>query len=227
MPFPRKLLNSYEEITVDLHPHWIYFGEPVLALVGSIVLAILVLSFTDGTIQKGLAFITVALIVVTAGWTIVRYLKWTSTNFVITTHRLIFRQGIFAKHGVEIPLERVMNVNFNQSILERIVGAGDLLIESGGRDGQQRFSDIRKPEEVQNLIHAQVEANSMRHEQPAAMPPPPPPPVNVDVAGQLEKLEGLRSRGTITPEEFEAQKLTACASSVSYRRSPRRSSRGA
>jgi uncharacterized membrane protein YdbT with pleckstrin-like domain len=206
MPFPRKLLNSYEEITVDLHPHWIYFGEPVLALVGSIVLAILVLSFTDGTIQKGLAFITVALIVVTAGWTIVRYLKWTSTNFVITTHRLIFRQGIFAKHGVEIPLERVMNVNFNQSILERIVGAGDLLIESGGRDGQQRFSDIRKPEEVQNLIHAQVEANSMRHEQPAAMPPPPPPPVNVDVAGQLEKLEGLRSRGTITPEEFEAQK---------------------
>jgi uncharacterized membrane protein YdbT with pleckstrin-like domain len=207
MPFPRKLLNSYEEITVDLHPHWIYFGEAVLALVGSIVLAILVLTLTDGTVQKGLAFVTVALIVVTAGWVIVRYLKWTSTNFVITTHRLIFRQGIFAKHGVEIPLERVMNVNFNQSILERIVGAGDLLIESGGRDGQQRFSDIRKPEEVQNLIHAQVEANSMRHEQPAAMaPPPPPPPVNVDVAGQLEKLEGLRSRGTITPEEFEEQK---------------------
>jgi len=208
MPFPRKLLNSYEEITVDLHPHWIYFFEPVLALVGSIVLAIVVLSFTDGTIQKGLAFIVVALIVVTAVWVIVRYCKWTSTNFVITTHRLIFRQGLFAKHGVEIPLERVMNVNFNQSIVERLVGAGDLLIESGGKDGQQRFSDIRKPEQVQNLIHAQVESNSARHLQPAsaAPPPPPPPPAPVDVAGQLEKLEGLRSRGTITPEEFDEQK---------------------
>jgi uncharacterized membrane protein YdbT with pleckstrin-like domain len=203
MPFPRKLLNSYEEITVDLHPHWIYFAEPVLSLVGSIVLAIIVLSLTDGTVKKVLAFLTVALIVYCAGWVIIRYMKWSTTNFVITTHRLIFRSGVFAKHGVEIPLERVMNVNFGQSIFERIVGAGDLLIESGGKDGQQRFTDIRKPEQVQNLIHAQVESNSVRHDQPAAAPPPPMP---VDVAGQLEKLEGLRSRGTITPEEFEEQK---------------------
>jgi uncharacterized membrane protein YdbT with pleckstrin-like domain len=167
------------------------------------VLAVIVLSLTDGTVKKILAFLTVALIVFCAGWVIVRYLKWSTTNFVITTHRLIFRSGVFAKHGVEIPLERVMNVNFGQSIFERIVGAGDLLIESGGKDGQQRFSDIRKPEQVQNLIHAQVESNSIRHDQPAAAAPPPPP---VDVAGQLEKLEGLRSRGTITPEEFEEQK---------------------
>lgn len=210
MPFPRKLLNSYEEITVDLHPHWIYFAEPVLALVGSIVLAILVLSLTDGGLRTALAFLTVALILVTAGWLIIRYLKWSTTNFVITTHRLIFRSGIFAKHGVEIPLERVMNVNFNQSIFERIVGAGDLLIESGGRDGQQRFSDIRKPEQVQNLIHAQIESNSDRHTPEQAPPPPPAPPAphagQLDVAGQLEKLEGLRSRGTITAEEFEEQK---------------------
>jgi uncharacterized membrane protein YdbT with pleckstrin-like domain len=204
MPFPRRLLNSYEEITVDLHPHWIYFAEAALSLIGSIVLAILVLSLTDGTVRTALAFITVALIVVSAVWLVVRYLKWSSTNFVITTHRLIFRQGIFAKHGVEIPLERVMNVNFNQTIFERIVGAGDLLIESGGKDGQQRFTDIRKPEHVMNLIHAQVESNSTRHDQPAPLPAPPASPV--DVAGQLEKLEGLRSRGTITPAEFEEQK---------------------
>jgi uncharacterized membrane protein YdbT with pleckstrin-like domain len=196
MPFPRKLLNSYEEITVDLHPHWIYFAEPALMLIGSIVLAIVVLALTHDSVRGVLAILTVALIVVSAVWLVVRYFKWTSTNFVITTHRLIFRQGIFAKHGVEIPLERVMNVNFNQTILERIVGAGDLLIESGGKDGQQRFSDIRKPEQVMNLIHAQVESNSNRHDQPAAPPPPASP---VDVPGQLEKLEGLRSRGTITP----------------------------
>jgi uncharacterized membrane protein YdbT with pleckstrin-like domain len=215
MPFPRKLLNSYEEVSVDLHPHWIYFAEPMLSLLGSIVLAILVLLLPSGTGRNILSIITLALIVVSAGWVILRYLKWSTTNFVITTHRLIFRSGIFAKHGVEIPLERVMNVNFNQSIFERIVGAGDLLIESGGKDGQQRFSDIRKPEQVQNLIHAQIESNSNRHDAanvPPPPPPPPPPPAPVphagqlDVAGQLEKLEGLRARGTITAEEFEEQK---------------------
>ena len=49
-----------------------------------------------------------------------------------------------------------MNVNFNQSIWERIIGAGDLLIESGGKDGQSRFSDVRKPELVAKEIHEQA-----------------------------------------------------------------------
>jgi uncharacterized membrane protein YdbT with pleckstrin-like domain len=208
MPFPRRLVNSYEEITLDLHPHWISLAEPVLSLIGSIVLAILVLVFTDSGTKPRAFFgvVVIALILVTAGWLIVRYLKRATTNFVITTHRLIFRSGVFAKHGVEIPLERVMNVNFNQSIFGRVIGAGDLLIESGGKDGQQRFADIPKPEQVQNLIHAQVESNSTRHD---LHPPPAPegaPGTPVDVADQLEKLEGLRSRGTITPEEFEEQK---------------------
>ena len=94
---------------------------------------------------------------VAALWLVGRYLKWISTNFVITSQRLIFRQGIIAKSGIEIPLDRVNNVNFSQGIIERMLGAGDLLIESGGEDGQQRFTDIRHPDEVQNLIHAQVE----------------------------------------------------------------------
>ena len=205
MPFPRRLLNANEEITLDLHPHWMYFAEAALALIGSIVLAILVLTLTNGTVRNVLAFVTVALLVLTAAWVVIRYLKWTTTNFVITTDRLIFRSGVFAKHGIEIPLDRVMNVNFNQTIFERIVSAGDLLIESGGKDGQQRFSDIRKPEQVQNLIHAQVAANHDRFytgQAQAAAPQPGP----TDVAGQLEKLEGLLSRGTITREEFEEQK---------------------
>lgn len=135
----------------------------------------------------------------TLAWVIVRYLKWRTTYFVITSDRLIFRNGVIAKAGIEIPLERVNNVNFKQGIFERIIGAGDLLIESGGEDGQQRFSDIAKPEKVQNLIHTQMEENQKRSFS-----------VNVtggnDVATQLEKLEGLRDRGSISVEEFELQK---------------------
>jgi hypothetical protein len=50
----------------------------------------------------------------------------------------------------------VNNVNFHQTAFERIVGAGDLLIESGGEDGQSRFSNIRDPENVQNLIQRTI-----------------------------------------------------------------------
>ena len=53
---------------------------------------------------------------------LVRYAQWFTTNFVITSDRVIFRMGVFAKHGIEIPLERVNNVIFHQSILERMLG---------------------------------------------------------------------------------------------------------
>ena len=133
-------------------------------------------------------------------WLIGRYLKWISTNFVITSQRVIFRQGIFAKSGIEIPLERVNNVNFSQGVFERMLGAGDLLIESGGEDGQQRFTDIRHPDKVQNLIHSQMEGVARRRGGYAA------PTAGPSVPEQLERLEGLLERGSITQDEFDAQK---------------------
>jgi uncharacterized membrane protein YdbT with pleckstrin-like domain len=210
MPFPRKLLNSYEEIAVDLHPHWMYFAEPVLALVGALVVTIVV-KFGPGFLDKDpLVLLCVAAILGCAGWLGIVYLKWVTTNFVITNDRVIFREGVLAKRGVEIPLERVNNVNFNQSIFERLVGAGDLAIESAGKDGASLFTDIRKPEAVQNLIHAQVEQNENRkwdrlgpQHQSTPLPPPAPSP---DVYAQLEKLDELRQRGVLTQAEFEAQK---------------------
>ena len=56
---------------------------------------------------------------------------------------------------------------------------------------------------MQNLIHAQMEQNENRKfgHMGAAVGGG-----GADVATQLEKLEGLRERGSISPEEFEAQK---------------------
>ena len=160
----------------------------------------------DGNTRKFLGYVLLAVIVVSALWLVQRFAKWKTTNFVITSDRVIFRQGLIAKSGIEIPLGRVNNVNFNQSVFERLIGAGDLLIESGGEDGQQRFSDIRNPQAVQNLLHAQVEAKANRGGNGGGAFAAPPPPPAVDVAGQLEKLEGLLQRGSLSQEEFDAQK---------------------
>lgn len=198
MPYPKKNLNANESIALDMHPHWWYFAEPAAALVGAIVLGIVILAKTD---NDALNWIALILLAISALWLVGRYLKWITTNFVITSQRLIFRQGVFAKSGIEIPLERVNNVNFNQSVFERMLGAGDLLIESGGEDGQQRFTDIRKPDKVQNLVHAQMEGLAMRrggYARSAAS--------ESDVTAQLERLEGLLDRGTISQDEFDAQK---------------------
>ena len=204
MPYPKKNLNANETIALDMHPHWWFFAEPAVSLLGSIVLGVLVLAYTDeGTTTRNAAgLVVLALLVITALWLIGRYLKWLTTNFVITSQRLIFRAGVIAKSGIEIPLERVNNVNFSQSVFERMLGAGDLLIESGGEDGQQRFTDIRRPDKVQNLVHSQVDELIQRRASYGRQAPV----AGGDVADQLERLEGLLQRGTITQEEFDSQK---------------------
>jgi membrane protein YdbS with pleckstrin-like domain len=201
MPYPKKLLNDYEELAVDLHPHWWYFAETVFAFVVSIVIGIVVL----GTDESWLKWIALGLIVASAIWLLIRYLKWATTNFVITSDRVIFRHGVIAKSGIEIPLERVNSVHFNQSVFERMIGAGDLLIESGAEGGQQRFTDVHNPDKIQNLIHSQMELNEGRMYKGgpgggsgvAAA---------ADLTSQLERLEALRDRGSLTDAEFESQK---------------------
>lgn len=204
MPYPKKLLNPDETVALDLHPHWWFFFEAAAALMVSIIAGIAVrVGLNSGNTRKYLGYVVLVAIGVSAIWLLVRYMKWVTTNFVITNDRIIFRQGVVGKSGIEIPLDRVNNVNFNQSAFERLLGAGDLLIESGGEDGQQRFTDVRKPQRVQNLVHAQVEAKSRQRGGYSASSAP----AGVDdVAGQLEKLEGLLQRGSLTQEEFDAQK---------------------
>jgi uncharacterized membrane protein YdbT with pleckstrin-like domain len=196
MPFPRKLLNDDETIAVDLHPHWFHFAWPVTVLVVGLVFGGLALSLEDGTVNDVVRWVALAAIVVGILWVVQAYVTWRTAHFVITSDRIIYRSGFIVKNGVDIPLERVNNVIFRQRLLERIFGAGDLLIESAGESGQQRFSDIRHPDKIQKLIYSQINLNEERGRMPAG----------TDAATQLEKLEGMLERGTLTREEFDAQK---------------------
>jgi len=200
MAYPKKLLNDFETVALDLHPHWWFFAEPVAALLASLAFGIasLVIDVNDD-VQTVWRWAALAMIAVSAVWLVARYAKWSTTNFVITSDRLIFRSGVLAKQGIEIPLERVNNVIFSQTVFERMLGAGDLVIESAGADGQQRFTDIKHPERVQKLLHAQMESNEQRTYQNLGG-------AATDVASQLEKLEGMLERGTLTQEEFDRQK---------------------
>src|SRR5436190_2006354 len=133
------------------------------ALIGSFLLGILVYQNSDNAgIGTGLRFLIAALIVFCVGWFIVRYLKWISTQFVVTNDRVIHRVGVISKRGIEIPLERINTVFFKQGIFERMIGAGDLGIESAGERGIETFEDVRKPSVVQNEIYRQMEANNVR-----------------------------------------------------------------
>lgn len=209
MGYPTRLLREGEEITLDLQPHWWFFAKQIFASAGLIVALCLFVGVFSGSVEKVTLMIWGVFAVVWAGWVLVKYLDWRYTHFVLTSERVIFRTGVLSKRGVEIPLGRINNINFNQGIWERVIGAGDLEIESAGRDGQTHFENVRHPDGVQQEIYKAMESAERRRAQwgqqapAAAATPSAPAPA---VPEQIAALAQLRDSGAITNDEYEAKK---------------------
>jgi membrane protein YdbS with pleckstrin-like domain len=198
--YPRRLLNDHETVVVDLHPHWWCLAAPTTVLLASMAFAVTTLVYTDAQTwpRTAAGYACLGLIAAAACWLVARSLRWVTTNFAITTQRVINRSGVLSKHGIEIPLDRVNTVMSSQGPLERLVGAGDLVIESGGEFGVQRFEDVRNPDRVKQMLHGLV--HDRRHLSDTGGGG------RVNIAEQLEKFEGMLERGTLTRDEFDAQK---------------------
>ena len=209
MPYPKKLLNEGEELALDLRPHWWFFSKHILTGIPLFAVGVLIALMHHGTPRTVLLTLWGLLAVAWAGWLGLKYLEWNFTHFVVTDDRVIYRTGVIAKRGVEIPMERINNINFHQGVWERIIGAGDLDIESAGWDGQSHFEDVWHPDGVQQELYRQMEVNARKRaswSNPAptfAAPAAPAPPT---VPEQLQQLADLRDRGVITAAEFEAKK---------------------
>ncbi len=207
--YPAKLINEGETVVLDLKPHWWFFWKHIAAGAGLLVALIVWVGPLDS--KKWAKYPLVIAIVVYAAFVVVKYLTWTYTHFVLTDRRVISRSGIISKRGTEVPLDRVNNIDFSQGLFERVIGAGDLSIESAGKDGQSHFENVRHPDMVQQEIYRQMEVNSRRQAgwhadaiaQSAPRSAPAPAP---DVADQISKLAALRDSGAITSEEYEAKK---------------------
>jgi uncharacterized membrane protein YdbT with pleckstrin-like domain len=205
MAFPRKLLADHEQIVLDLRPHWIEVLPS--ALWSAALLAALFLGYAavdavmETNPEPAKAVVGGAALIAWVFLALIPFLRWRYTMFVLTTDRLITRYGIIAKNSKEIPLERINDVAFSQSIMERLVGAGDLLVESAGERGQTRIENIRKPDQVQLMIYKEIEKNSNNMLTPRTVPSS-----DSDPLSQLEALARLRDQGAITSAEYETKK---------------------
>jgi uncharacterized membrane protein YdbT with pleckstrin-like domain len=202
MPFPTRLLADHERLVLDIRPHWIALVLPTIAA----VLIVVAVSLIGTNFPPSLPdWMLIAVLLVGLGvflaFPVRAFLNWVTSHFVVTSDRVIHRSGWLAKQSMEIALERINDVRFHQTVLERVVGAGDLRIESGGEYGQNHFRDIRDPERIQKLIYEMAEANEARMRAPAPAESGPDDPLD-----QIEQLARLKEQGHISPEEYEIQK---------------------
>ena len=155
MSFPTRLLGPGEEVHLDSRPNWSYLFWPsvftVLVLAGCVATVVL---WTSAPLVAGWVLLGVGLAAL--AYLGARYLGWRTTTFVVTSQRIVYRTGVLRRTGREIPIGRVQDVTYHQSVVERIVRAGSLTVESAGRQGQDPFPDISRPDEVQSLINRVV-----------------------------------------------------------------------
>jgi uncharacterized membrane protein YdbT with pleckstrin-like domain len=134
-------LHPGETIVFEGHPSWrgvlgFYLKGLVLAVVAGVIV-LLVVSTSAGI----LVLVGLLIVVVIAG-----LIKRLATRYVITTERLHIRRGLLAKHVQQTSIDRVQNVNTDQSLLERMLRVGRVDFDTAGTDDSDFvFEDVANP----------------------------------------------------------------------------------
>jgi uncharacterized membrane protein YdbT with pleckstrin-like domain len=157
MAYPDELLVAGEQVVVHKHPHWKMLLLPVLAFLLTIGLAVYLAALARDLSWAPIAWLLISLLaVVLEVWLTLRPLiRWFTTHFVVTTRRVLVREGLLSRQGIDIPMTRINSVQFRHNVLERLLGCGTLVIESAS-DEPLEFDDIPGVEKVHAIIYAEM-----------------------------------------------------------------------
>jgi uncharacterized membrane protein YdbT with pleckstrin-like domain len=154
-----------------------------------------------GDAATGISLATGALAVVLAGVILVKLLVLRSYEHVLTNRRMIQQTGILRKQSMDAPLDKVNNVEHWQTLWGRILGYGDVEIDTASEHGATRFRSISRPLEFKNAIVGAAEAyRSNRFAPPAAAVSAP------SGAERMRQLKQLLDDGLISAEEYEVKR---------------------
>jgi membrane protein YdbS with pleckstrin-like domain len=155
VPLPRKFLNEDEQLLAELRPHWIFLFGPLFTSIGVwvAIIAILVVwrnppGWTD--------YPTLILALIPGLWLLGRFIRWRSYDIALTSTRILVRQGIFRRDTVQLRLQRITEVNLSQTLIERMLGVGRIIIDVQGEDDSMTLEYVRKPAVVQRVVNSQI-----------------------------------------------------------------------
>ncbi|MGH3432684.1 MAG: PH domain-containing protein [Thermocrispum sp.] len=179
MAYPKGLLSEGEQIIAHKHPHFKMLIFPML--IGIVVLAVAIwLGILSGDAASPWDLVWLIAVIVIGGgvlvWLVLTPLvRWRTTHFVVTTDRVIAREGVVKRTGIDIPMGRINSVRFEHDLLDRIFGSGKLIIESASEEPLQ-FDDIPQVEKIHSWIYRQLNDNphddyGRETQQPGGLPP--------------------------------------------------------
>ena len=210
MSYAEKQLAPGERILYRARYHWVFFGKAILLLVVSIALSAFDLWLShrgaDERIVHALAWASGVVVVAALILLLARSIRAAADEFVVTDRRIIHKLGFFSHETRQCPLARVQDITVDQSFWGRLLGYGDLGIETASEGGQILFPTISNPEALRTAIWTHVGTGGVSAPDSSAPTPAVAPPTSSSASERLAKLNALKNQGLITPEEFEQKR---------------------
>lgn len=90
--------------------------------------------------------------------------EWNVAHIVVTDRRIFEVSGLLARRVASTPLTKVTDMTYHRSLLGRILGYGDLRVESPGqKQAVEKIAFLPKPDDFYRTITSLVMAKSSRH----------------------------------------------------------------
>lgn len=155
--YPDDLLVDGEQVVLHKHPHAKMLVVPVLVLLLVVAVCVFLAALVRDQPWAPIGWIALAAVGLgLVGWlTLVPVLRWRTTHFVVTSRRVLVREGVLSRTGIDIPMSRINSVQFRHTVPERFLGCGTLVIESAS-DEPLEFTDVPQVEKVHALLYQEV-----------------------------------------------------------------------
>ncbi|MHB8319985.1 MAG: SHOCT domain-containing protein [Acidimicrobiales bacterium] len=157
MPISNRQLLDGEEVILDMRPHWVVLAGPAILTGFAVAVAVAVtVRFPKAPIA--VAWALAVMVAVPAVWLVARIAKRLGTSLILTTARLVLRRGVFGRDLVQLRLQRIVEVHYHQTLFERVIGTGRLIVEVNGESASIHVQDVRHPRRLQQALNHQMDA---------------------------------------------------------------------
>ncbi len=156
MALREKDLTDGETVVMELREHakTLLWPFVLLLLLVAICVATAVLATSDVLVWVVLGLAAVAAI----AWVFLPWLRWRTTSYSVTTHRIAERSGILTRIGRDIPLYRINDVALEKDLIDRVFGCGTLVVSDATEKQGMELHDVPNVDQVhvrlQDLLHS-------------------------------------------------------------------------
>ncbi len=149
MGYVERHLLPDERVLYKTRLHWILYAKAALLTLVGIALAVVLAQLVAD--PPWLWYLGAAVAVVGALWWLVRWIELRTSEFAVTSMRLIFKVGLVARYTTELLLTKVESISVTQTLLGRVLNYGDLVVTGTG-GAREVFARVHDPVGFRNEV---------------------------------------------------------------------------